>query len=158
MSKAAVLGTGSWGTTFGKVLADAATPTVLWARRSDVARDVSQRHRNSAYLPGVALPEGLTATTDVHEALDGADLVALAVPSQTLRDNLAAVVADLAPDALLVSLMKGVELGTMKRMSEVIADVTAGSRGVVVGAEVMLHMASRPVTFTPDSRYTSAPS
>lgn len=141
MSKAAVLGTGSWGTTFGKVLADAATPTVLWARRSDVARDVSQRHRNSAYLPGVALPEGLTATTDVHEALDGADLVALAVPSQTLRDNLAAVVADLAPDALLVSLMKGVELGTMKRMSEVIADVTGAdpSRVAVVSGPNLAH-------------------
>ncbi|MGH3744425.1 MAG: NAD(P)H-dependent glycerol-3-phosphate dehydrogenase [Mycobacteriales bacterium] len=141
MSKAAVLGTGSWGTTFGKVLADAAVPTVLWARRAEVARDVTERHRNSAYLPGVALPETLTATTDARAALDGADLVVLAVPSQTLRDNLGAVVGHIAADALLVSLMKGVELGTTKRMSEVIADVTGAepSRVAVVSGPNLAH-------------------
>jgi glycerol-3-phosphate dehydrogenase (NAD(P)+) len=136
-----VLGTGSWGTTFGKVLADAGTPTVLWARRTEVAHEVTERHRNSAYLPDVALPDALTATVDAQQALDGADLVVLAVPSQTLRDNLAAVVADIAPDALLVSLMKGVELGTSKRMSEVIIDVTRAdpSRVAVVSGPNLAH-------------------
>lgn len=151
MTRAAVLGTGSWGTTFGKVLVDAGTPTVLWARRSDVARDVTQRHRNSAYLPDIALPEGLTATVDAKQALDGADLVALAVPSQTLRDNLAAVVADIAPDALLVSLMKGVELGTTKRMSEVIADVTGAERSrvaVISGPNLAHEIAAEQPTAT----------
>lgn len=141
MKRAAVLGTGSWGTTFAKVLADAGTTTVLWARRPDVAGDVTQRHRNSAYLPDIRLPDELTATVDAQQALEGADLVVLAVPSQTLRDNLAAVAAHLAPEALLVSLMKGVELGTTRRMSEVISDVTGAepSRVAVVSGPNLAH-------------------
>ncbi len=123
MTRAAVLGTGSWGTAFGKVLADAGTDVVLWARRPELAEAVRDRHENTEYLPGVSLPDNLTATSDPLEAVSGADFVVLAVPSQTLRDNLAAVVSGLLPAAVLVSLMKGVELGTTKRMSEVIREV-----------------------------------
>lgn len=123
MARAAVFGTGSWGTAFAKVLADAGTRTTLWARRAELADAVTTRHENPAYLPGVVLPSSLRATTDPAEALAGADFVVLALPSQTLRDNLAGWVPALPPDVVLVSLMKGVELGTTKRMSEVIADV-----------------------------------
>ncbi len=121
--RAAVLGGGSWGTTFGKVLADAGTPATLWARRPGVAEAISATHENPDYLPGVVLPPGLSATADPGQALEGADLVVLAVPSQTLRDNLVAVRGAIPAGALLVSLMKGIELGTTKRMSEVIAEV-----------------------------------
>ena len=123
MTRAAVLGAGSWGTAFGKVLADAGTDTVLWARREQLARSVRDEHENPDYLPGIVLPHNLSATTDARAAVEGVDFVVLAVPSQSLRDNLAAVAVELPPGALLVSLMKGVELGTTKRMSEVICEV-----------------------------------
>lgn len=123
MTRAAVLGTGSWGTAFGKVLADAGSEVVLWARREQLAAAVRDTHENPDYLPGVRLPDNLTATSDALEAVDGADFVVLAVPSQSLRANLGAVASGLTRRAVLVSLMKGVELGTTKRMSEVIAEV-----------------------------------
>lgn len=132
--RAAVLGAGSWGTAFGKVLADAGCPVRLWARRAEVAKSVVENRENPDYLPGIRLPELLYATHDPAEALDGADLVVLAVPSQTLRENLAGWVDGIGSDATLVSLMKGVELGTMMRMSEVIIEVTgvAADRVAVV--------------------------
>ncbi len=123
MTRAAVLGTGSWGTAYGKVLADAGTDVVLWSRRPELADAVNRTHENPDYLPGLVLPANLSATSDAQEAVAGADFVVLAVPSQSLRENLAAVAGALAPGAVLVSLMKGVELGTLKRMSEVIAEV-----------------------------------
>ena len=122
--KAAVLGAGSWGTTFAQVLCDAGTHTVLYARKPQLAKAIAGLHENPDYLPGIALIPALDATADAAEALDGADLVAFAVPAQTLRPNLLAWAPLLPPGALLVSLMKGIELGSCLRMSEVIAEVT----------------------------------
>jgi glycerol-3-phosphate dehydrogenase (NAD(P)+) len=144
VSRAAVLGSGSWGTAFGKVLADAGTDVVLWARRPELAAAVRDTHENPDYLPGLVLPDRLTATSDAREAVAGADFVVLAVPSQSLRDNLAEVAGSLAPGAVLVSLMKGVELGTMKRMSEVIcevADVGLAQVAVVTGPNLAKEIA-----------------
>ncbi|MGY1735549.1 NAD(P)H-dependent glycerol-3-phosphate dehydrogenase [Geodermatophilus sp. SYSU D00684] len=123
-TRAAVLGAGSWGTTFAKVLADAGCTVSLHARRPELARAIAETGENPEYLPGVPLPRALTATPDAAEALDGADVVVLAVPSQSLRTNLLEWAPLLPPDATLLSLMKGVELGTTKRMSEVIREVT----------------------------------
>jgi glycerol-3-phosphate dehydrogenase (NAD(P)+) len=136
--RAAVLGSGSWGTAFAKVLADAGRSVVMWARREEIARGIREDRRNLEYLPQAVLPEGIDATTDPLEALEGADLVVIAMPSQTLRDNLSqwAEAGAIFPEATLVSLMKGVELGTGKRMSEVIsevADVDPGRVAVVTG-------------------------
>ena len=145
MTRAAVLGSGSWGTTFAKVLADAGTDVVLWARRPELAAAVRERHENPDYLPGVRLPDRLTATADAAEAVDGAGVVVLAVPSQSLRANLADVAPFLPPTAVLVSLMKGVELGTTKRMSEVIAevaDVPAARVAVVSGPNLAKEIAA----------------
>jgi glycerol-3-phosphate dehydrogenase (NAD(P)+) len=125
LAKVAVLGAGSWGTAFAKVVADAGREVVLWARRPEVAGAIRDGHENPDYLPGVALPENLSATSNAAAALDGADAVVLAVPSQTLRANLADWKPLLPPGRTLVSLAKGVELGTLKRMSEVIAEVAA---------------------------------
>lgn len=144
--RAAVLGAGSWGTAFGAVLADAGTDAVLVARRAELAEAISSRRENPDYLPGVTLPDRLSATSDAAAALDGADIVVLAVPSQTLRDNLRAVTGALPPDALLVSLMKGVELGTTKRMSEVVcevADVPRERVAVVSGPNLAKEIAAR---------------
>ena len=123
MTRAAVMGSGSWGTAFGKVLADSGTQTVLWARRPALAAAIRDSHENPDYLPGVELPRTLTATDEAGSALVDADFVVLAVPSQTLRANLAEWASAIPAEAVLVSLMKGVELGTTKRMSEVIAEV-----------------------------------
>src|SRR5579875_810575 len=132
--KAAVMGAGSWGTTFAQVLCDAGTPVTLWGRRTAVTEAITARHVNPAYLPGIALAPGLRASSDPAEALDGADLVVLAVPAQSLRANLAVWGALIPRGALLVSLMKGIELGTCARMSEVIVDVlsTPGDQVAVV--------------------------
>jgi glycerol-3-phosphate dehydrogenase (NAD(P)+) len=146
--RAAVLGAGSWGTTFAQVLCDAGTPATVWARRPGVADAINGSHENPGYLPGVALPPALTATTDVRTALDGADLVVLSVPAQTLRDGLTAWAPFIPDGSLLVSLMKGIELGSCKRMSEVImeAAAVAGSRvAVVSGPNLAREIAQRQV-------------
>jgi glycerol-3-phosphate dehydrogenase (NAD(P)+) len=122
-----VLSAGSWGTTFAKVLADAGGDVVLYARRPELAAAITATRQNPDYLSGVRLPDGVRATSDAAEALDGADVVVLSVPSQSLRENLAAWAPLLPPEATLLSLMKGVELGTTKRMSEVVREVTGAS-------------------------------
>jgi glycerol-3-phosphate dehydrogenase (NAD(P)+) len=127
MTKIAVMGAGSWGTTFAKVLADGGNDVTLWARRAELADDINESHRNPDYLPGVNLPITLKASSEVSEVLDGAELVFISVPSQSLRANLVDWGSLLPSQAILVSLMKGVEQGTGLRMSEVIADVTAFS-------------------------------
>ncbi|MEU0500401.1 NAD(P)H-dependent glycerol-3-phosphate dehydrogenase [Nocardia sp. NPDC005998] len=123
MTRAAVLGAGSWGTAFAKVLADAGTEVTIWARRPEVAKALATEHRNPFYLPDVRLPP-IAATHDHVEALDGADIVVLAVPSQSLRANLETWKDSIGPDAALLSLAKGIETGTLLRMSQVIGEVT----------------------------------
>jgi glycerol-3-phosphate dehydrogenase (NAD(P)+) len=132
MQRIAVMGAGSWGTTFAKVLADAGRDVVLWARRAEVADAVAYHHVNPDYLPGVRLPVSLQATVRAKEALDGADAVVFALPSQTLRDNLSEWYQAIPPEATLVSLAKGVELTSLKRMSEVVIDVTGVAPDQVV--------------------------
>ncbi|HYQ33390.1 MAG TPA: NAD(P)H-dependent glycerol-3-phosphate dehydrogenase [Lapillicoccus sp.] len=121
-TRAAVLGTGSWGTAFAATMADSGSTVHMWGRRQEVVDQVNAGS-NTSYLPGIELPQGIRATVDPEEALDGAEVVVLAVPSQTLRGNLEGWAPLLPPDAAVVSLMKGIELGTTKRMSEVIAEV-----------------------------------
>ena len=132
MAKIAVMGAGSWGTTFAKILADAGNDVTIWARRADLVEEINDDHRNGDYLPGIRLPESLKASTEVAEVLNGVEQVYLAVPSQTLRGNLQAWGAEIPKDAILVSLMKGVEKDTGLRMSEVIADVLGFPQSQVV--------------------------
>jgi glycerol-3-phosphate dehydrogenase (NAD(P)+) len=127
VTRAAVLSAGSWGTTFAKVLADAGGDVVLYARRPGLAAAITETRQNADYLPGIRLPDGVRATADAAEALAGADVVVLSVPSQSLRENLSDWAPLLPPEATLLSLMKGVELGTTKRMSEVVREVTGAS-------------------------------
>jgi glycerol-3-phosphate dehydrogenase (NAD(P)+) len=144
--RAAVMGAGSWGTTFAQVLCDAGTPAVLWARRPELAGQINDTRENLAYLPGIILPDALRATADPAEALDGADLVVLAVPAQSLRENLAAWAPQVPPGALLVSLMKGIERETCCRMSEVIGQVAgapADRIAVVSGPNLAREIARR---------------
>lgn len=151
MTHAAIMGSGSWGTVFGMVLADAGGDVVVWGRDEEVAADINERHRNEKFHPGIDLPPRVTATTDPFVALAGADLVVLAVPAQVLRDNLTAWGQAIEPDAIVVSLMKGIELGTTKRMSEVIAEVAGiGPEriAVVSGPNLAREIAQRQPTAT----------
>ncbi len=124
MTRAAVFSAGSWGTVFAKVIADAGGEAVLLSRNPSVVEAVNGRRRNPRHLPGVVLPDRVRATLDAAEALDGAALVVLAIPSQSLREALTGWAPLVDPAAIYVSLMKGIETGTSKRMTEVIAEVT----------------------------------
>lgn len=149
--RVAVLGAGSWGTTFAKVLADAGSDVTLWARRPEIAEAVNETAVNPEYLPGVTLPSTLRATDDAARAVHDAEAVVLAVPSQTLRENLAGWQPLLPDDTTLVSLAKGVELSTLKRMSEVVsevADVDPSRVAVVSGPNLAKEIAAEQPTGT----------
>ncbi|MEW2164376.1 NAD(P)H-dependent glycerol-3-phosphate dehydrogenase [Streptomyces sp. NPDC007084] len=124
VARVAVLSAGSWGTTMAKVFADAGSDVVVHARRDEVADAINGRHQNPRYLPDVLLPPRLRATTSATEALAGAAYVVLSIPAQTLRENLAAWAPHIGADAVVVSLMKGIETHSGLRMSEVIGEVT----------------------------------
>ncbi|MDQ4502235.1 NAD(P)H-dependent glycerol-3-phosphate dehydrogenase [Sinomonas sp. ASV322] len=129
ITSVAIFGAGSWGTTFAKVLADAAESHGIersirvWGRNPETIADING-HRNGRYLGDIELPSAITATTDPAEALAGAQLVVFAVPAQSLRAQLERWRALVPRDAAVMSLMKGLEVGTDLRMSEVIAEVT----------------------------------
>src|SRR6204780_1850463 len=149
--RAAVLGAGSWGTTFAQVLCDAGTPTVLFARRPLQAKAIAEQHENPDYLPGITLTPELAATSDPGDALAGGGLVVFAVPAQTLRANLTEWAPLIPPGALLVSLLKGIELGTGKRMSEVITEVLGTDLGrvaVITGPNLAGEIVRRQFTAT----------
>ncbi|GAB7030770.1 NAD(P)H-dependent glycerol-3-phosphate dehydrogenase [Streptomyces sp. NPDC021749] len=146
MTRCAVYGTGSWGTAFAMVLADAGCEVTLWGRRAALVDAINNGRTNPDYLPGVELPEAVRATTDPARAARDAEFTVLAVPSQTLRGNLAEWAPLLPADTVLVSLMKGVELGTAKRMSEVIEEVAkapAERVAVVTGPNLAKEVAAR---------------
>ncbi|GGI47337.1 glycerol-3-phosphate dehydrogenase (NAD(P)+) [Agromyces flavus] len=147
--RVAVLGAGSWGTTFAKILADGGADVMLWARRPELAREIQEAKRNSDYLPGINLPIGLRATSRLDLALAGAEQVYVCVPSQTLRQNLIQAEPHLHANAVLVSLMKGVEKSTGHRMSEVIAEIlpiAESQIAVISGPNLALEIAREQPT------------
>ncbi|WP_282948760.1 NAD(P)H-dependent glycerol-3-phosphate dehydrogenase [Cellulomonas endometrii] len=151
MTRAAVLGAGAWGTTFAAVLADAGCDVTVWGRDAAVCAEIARDRRNSRYLPGTDLPERVTADPDAASALAGADVVAVAVPSQSARATLAPLAGALAPGAVVVSLMKGVELATDRRMSEVVAeslDLPGARVAVLSGPNLASEIAARQPTAT----------
>jgi len=142
----AVMGSGSWGTAFAMVLADADNDVVIWGRDQQLAEAITHRHENPTYHPGIPLPPSLSATTDAGAALSGAEAVVLAVPAQSLRANLGAWAPALGKDVVLVSLMKGIEQGTTLRMSEVasqVAGVPADRVAVISGPNLAREIALR---------------
>ena len=127
----AVIGAGSWGTTVA-VIASANVDVVLWARRPDLTRRINRARANPDYLPDYILPRSLVATSDLEEALAGADLVAVGVPSHGYRAVLARARELIPPSTPVVSLTKGIEVDTGLRMSEVTLQVLEGhDRGAV---------------------------
>ena len=118
--RVAVIGAGSWGTTFAS-LRCANGPTVLWARRPELAAEIDRCHTNGDYLPGTSLASTLAATAALDEAVAGADAVAVAVPAQRFRGVVAPLAAHLPAGIPVVSLAKGLEQGTRRRMTEVLS-------------------------------------
>jgi glycerol-3-phosphate dehydrogenase (NAD(P)+) len=123
--KVAVIGTTAWGTTLAVMLAARDMEVVLWARTEDEADRLNRDRENAARLPTVSFPESLRTTSSAAEALDGGELTILAVPSQTMRDNLNIIKDHLWGPTSILSLSKGIEIETTRRMSEVIAEELA---------------------------------
>lgn len=131
MTRAAVLGAGSWGTAFSAVLADAGTDVNLLCRYPHEAAELVRNRVNAQYLPDLHLSEKISPTADPEEALNNIDIVVLVIPSQVLRENLVLWKPLIPAGVPVVSLMKGIELGTGKRMSEVIIESGISSDRVV---------------------------
>ncbi len=121
----AVIGAGSWGTTVAALAAEN-TPTVLWSRRSELAAQINDSKVNPEYLPAFVLPDELRATDSLADAVSHADVVVMAVPSHGYRDVAVEAAAWIRPWVPVVSLAKGLERTTLKRMSEVTTDAMPG--------------------------------
>lgn len=130
--EAAVLGAGSWGTALAHHLARAGHDVRLWGRDAALVDQITSTRRNDAYLPGVELPPNVIATSEIEEAVSGAEFVVAAVPSHGLRTVVADARLWFAKGAIVVSAAKGLEMGTLQRMSQVLADETGGKYPVVV--------------------------
>jgi len=129
--QAAVMGLGSWGTAFAAVLADAGHDVRIWGRNPDTVTAVQQTRRNEAFHPGLELAPSVTAVAAAGDAIAGADLVVLAIPAQSLRENLRAWGGDIPEKTVVLSLLKGLERGSRRRMSEVVLAETSCASGRV---------------------------
>ncbi|MBR6756830.1 MAG: NAD(P)H-dependent glycerol-3-phosphate dehydrogenase [Peptococcaceae bacterium] len=127
MGKAAIIGAGSWGTALAVSLSNKQQPVTLWCRNAEQAADMLQDRENKKYLPEVELADNITITTDLADALSGAEFVVFAVPSQSLRETLVKCKPLLAEDAILINTAKGLEVGTNLRLSQVVEEVIPGT-------------------------------
>ena len=157
--KIAVLGAGSWGTTVA-VIASRSAQTVIWARSAETAAEINERHTNSRYLSAALLPQGLTATADLEEAVSDADVLVTGIPAQSLRGVLVEIAPLVRPWIPVVNLAKGLERGTRKRMTEVIFDVMPGHpagalSGPNIAGEVARGMAAAATLAMPDEHLAS---
>src|SRR5690606_27850885 len=151
MTRAAVLGAGAWGTTFAGVLADAGTEVTIWGRDPDVVERLNADGVNPKFLADLPINPSVSATTDVSEALDGVDIVAVALPAQHLRGIIGDFASLVPRTAVVASLMKGIEVGTHLRMSEVLTelwDLDPSRLAVVSGPNLAREIAARQPTAT----------
>lgn len=123
MSKFTVLGSGAWGTTMAQVLCDAGQEVLVWGRNTDVISEINDKNSNSQYLPGISLPIQMRATTNIQEAFDFGDAIVLAIPAQSLRENLVKWSEIFPKDKAIISTLKGIEAETQLRMTEVVTEI-----------------------------------
>ena len=136
MNKVTVLGAGAWGTTMAQVLCDAGHEVMVWGRNSVVVDEINSSHRNSKFIPGVLLPENLKATTDIAEAFAFGSSIVIAIPAQSLRENLMAWKETFPRNLPVISSLKGIEAETHLRMTEVVTEVlgiSASQMGLITG-------------------------
>ena len=123
MSKFTVLGSGAWGTTMAQVLCDAGQEVLIWGRNADVVSEINNKNMNTKYLPGISLPKQLLATTDIQKAFGFGDALVLAIPAQSLRENMADWVGTFPKDNPVISTLKGIEANSQLRMTEVVTEI-----------------------------------
>jgi len=136
MNRVTVLGSGAWGTTMAQVLCDAGQEVLMWGRNTDVVHEVNSSHTNKKFLGDVSLPENLRATTDISEAFGFGGSIVLAIPAQSLRENLANWKEAFPKHLPVISTLKGIEASTGERMSEVVEEILgiSGDRlGIITG-------------------------
>ncbi|MGI9226739.1 MAG: NAD(P)H-dependent glycerol-3-phosphate dehydrogenase [Candidatus Nanopelagicaceae bacterium] len=123
MKRVSVFGAGAWGTTLAQVLSDAGNDVLLWARSAEVVAEINNQHSNEKYLQGITLPNSLTATSDIKAAFDHSEIYVLAIPTQQLRSMLEEWKPFINQNAIVVSTLKGIELNTDLRVSEVVSEI-----------------------------------
>jgi len=134
--KSTVLGTGAWGTTLAQIVVDAGHDVLLWGRNSSVVDEINALHTNEKFLPGIKLPEQVHTTTDLKAALEYSDVIIVAIPAQTLRENLKVWAPHLKPGMRLISTLKGIEADTHSRMTEIMASelgISLDDMGLLTG-------------------------
>ncbi|HEY1348170.1 MAG TPA: NAD(P)H-dependent glycerol-3-phosphate dehydrogenase [Ktedonobacteraceae bacterium] len=149
MVSVGVIGSGAWGTTLACLLADKGMSTTLWEHQSERAEAMQEARENSLFLPGFRFPENLHVTADIARAVRGQTLLLLVTPSQRLRENLRQLAPVLEPETLLVSASKGIEIGTLKRMTEVIEEEVPDARlrlATLSGPNISREVAQRKPT------------
>ncbi|HEU5346337.1 MAG TPA: NAD(P)H-dependent glycerol-3-phosphate dehydrogenase [Ktedonobacterales bacterium] len=136
MSRVAVIGTGAWGTTLARLVAQGPQTTsipdadvTLWEHRPERAAELERERENRAFLPGFHLPPRLRVCADLAEAVTGREMILLVTPAQRMREQARLLAPLLAPGAIVVSCSKGLELGSHQRMSQILAEtLPAGAR------------------------------
>jgi len=132
MSKVTVFGAGAWGSTMAQVLSDAGNEVLLWGRSEDVIGEINTSHTNAKYLGSHILPHALAATTNLQQAFDFSDIYVLAIPAQQLRTTLQEWKTFFKPSSTIVSTLKGIEISTQMRMTEVIEDVLGDHKVAII--------------------------
>ncbi len=147
MSRVTVVGAGSWGTALTSVLVDNGHDVTVWAREAEVASELVAHGTNEAFLPGARLRGDVRATTALDEALDGAEVALSVVPAQFVGATWESAVDALPADALVVSASKGIEIGSLRRMDEIFAELRPGRDfSVVSGPSFAAEVADRAPT------------
>lgn len=145
--KVTVLGAGAWGTAFGQVLADAGNDVTMWAIEPEIVEGIRDHHRNAVRLPSVEqLPSNMTATSDRAEAVKDAEIIVVAIAAQFARVALTEFKGLIPENAIVVSLMKGIERKTNKRMDEVVRealDLPAERFAAISGPNLSKEIADR---------------
>jgi glycerol-3-phosphate dehydrogenase (NAD(P)+) len=146
MKKVAILGSGAWGTTLGQVLIDSGQQVLIWGRNKKVVREINRRHSNRRFLKGIDLPKELKATTDIKAVLEFADVILLAIPAQTLRENLERWKGFFPTDLPIISTLKGIEVQTQLRMTEVAQEILGADKsrfGLITGPNLANEIITR---------------
>ena len=146
MKKVAILGSGAWGTTLGQVMVDSGQQVLIWGRNKKVVREINRRHSNRRFLKGIDLPKELKATTDIKAVLEFADVIVLAIPSQTLRENLESWKGFFPTELPIISTLKGIEVHTQLRMTEVAQEVLGADKsrfGLITGPNLSSEIITR---------------
>ncbi len=144
-----IIGAGSWGTTLAHVVSMTGRTALLYTRREDLRDEINERHQNTAYLPDVALPETLVATTDLERVAEQTQLILFVVPSHGFRDTARELGAHLNGQHVVVHATKGIEQGTHRRMSEILREETCLRKiGVLSGPNLARELAKQMPTGT----------